>query len=208
MPQHRGYDIAKHPITGEVVIKRGRVEQYRLAEDFGFSDARAWVDRQFAEAAERERLAQWDAETERLFRDGVTKRSTFTPSARVHDPTESCPRCGTPYRTAYTPGGAPLPLDLDPVDGGPWVITGRAASGAALIRRARPDDTGDRYEVHHATCRRRLPLCDPATGQLSLRLGRWALLEARRTRHRRPRKQLSLLEGLEEQLTLPCLRAA
>lgn len=65
--------------------------------------------------------------------------------------------CGRPIRWAVTEAGKPIPIDPDPVDDGPLVMTSLEVGAETvkvrgLKRGETPPPEAPRYMPHHATC--------------------------------------------------------
>lgn len=198
------YSIERCVFTGKYLVKNAdRSLAFERPSDWGLAqtraDCRAIIDageQERREAEQRARLHR-QREAERLEAERIYLR-------RV--PHTECRKCGTPFVDAFTEGGQRLPLDTEPTTDGHWVVIAQLVHGRSpVIVRATTEPTADRYEIHHATCRRRLPLVDSG-GQLNLAIGRWVQLadqRPRRRRTKRPAKQLSLTAHAE-QLEIIC----
>ena len=70
---------------------------------------------------------------------------------------EVCRSCKAPIRWAVTEHGNPIPLDLEPADGGTIRLAGARAKGgtprAVIVPEARRGElAGELYVAHFATC--------------------------------------------------------
>lgn len=204
--RHRGYRIRRHVRTGDYEVlggpgldrtvhfvvpsKMGLAETRRRIDVIVDAELKAERDRRLAEEARRRREAE-QAERERLWLRDL--------------PSTACRKCGTHHVEAVTEQGHRLPLDTDPDPEGHWVVVAQHIRGRTpVIRRATTEPIADRYEIHHASCRRRIPLVDER-GQLGLALGRWVQVAEKPRRKRRrpePRQRSLSLTAHAEQLSL------
>jgi hypothetical protein len=63
-----------------------------------------------------------------------------------------CRTCGAPIQWATTPAGRPIPLDVDPVEGGNIALDTASGVPVAVIGAVDNPDGYPRYRSHFATC--------------------------------------------------------